>query len=446
MSSEELRFAQHLASNDRKTRDKTLVRLRKWIHLRSQKETDEFNKDGMIKLWKGLFYSMWMADKPLIQEELADSISSLIHAFSKPSQIYVFVGCFFKIMGEKHDHIDKFRIDKFLMLTRRFFRESLKYLKNRDWQHKHVQKYLETLRESVLARRHDASQVALGFKLHFFDIFLEEMARIGEGELPRKRAHNFLEPFYEILAYCNSPMVVEGVRDKIFHELIKLSFGARTEGDSEGEDAEGFFDDEPEVDDEALDSDTGEVAGPVSEDEDEDKLAKRRRSDEGFIADEPVAGDADGASEDDGDLEEQLIREREDAAEVILLPIDFDLSAIKESLMEFLKVPSLKGLNKRTLHNIVKKIIDLENGVNPFAAPEEDSGSDLELDENELRLAAKRLKLLEKKYADEAENFLLPDKEEQEEDDVDDFEIDGGEDDLEELEKPIVGKKRKSRK
>lgn len=125
MTSEELRFAQYLASNDRKTRDHTLARLRKWINLRSQRQTEEFNEEGMIKLWKGLFYSMWMADKPLIQEELADSISSLIHAFSKPSQIYVFVGCFFKIMGEKHDHIDKFRIDKFLMFTRRFFRSVL---------------------------------------------------------------------------------------------------------------------------------------------------------------------------------------------------------------------------------------------------------------------------------------------------------------------------------
>lgn len=122
MTSEEVHFARHLASNDRKTRDRAVARLRTWLRLRSQKKVDEFDEDGMMKIWKGLFFSMWQADKPLVQEELADSISSLIHAFSKPSQIYVFVGCFFKLMGQNHDRIDKYRIDKFLMFTRRFFR------------------------------------------------------------------------------------------------------------------------------------------------------------------------------------------------------------------------------------------------------------------------------------------------------------------------------------
>ena len=45
----------------------------------------------------------------------------------------------------------------------------------------------------------------------------------------------------------------------------------------------GFLDDEAEVDETAFDSDTGETAN-VSEDEDEDRIAKRRKSDNGFIA------------------------------------------------------------------------------------------------------------------------------------------------------------------
>lgn len=72
--------------------------------------------------FKGLFYCMWMADKPLVQEEVADNIGSLVHAFSKPSQAYRFIGAFFRTLGRCHDNIDKYRIDKFLMFTRRFFR------------------------------------------------------------------------------------------------------------------------------------------------------------------------------------------------------------------------------------------------------------------------------------------------------------------------------------
>lgn len=129
-------------------------------------------------------------------------------------------------------------------------------------------------------------------------------------------------------------MVVEGVRDKIFYELIKLSFGSVAENDADEEDdvddgevdvkgnstswswfdqslkapvnpisdirsiqevsdacigyinqITGFIDDEAELDETAFDSDTGEIAN-VSEDEDEEKLAKRRKTDNGFIAEE----------------------------------------------------------------------------------------------------------------------------------------------------------------
>ena len=33
----------------------------------------------MMKLWKGLFYTFWMSDKPLVQEELAIVLSEMVH-------------------------------------------------------------------------------------------------------------------------------------------------------------------------------------------------------------------------------------------------------------------------------------------------------------------------------------------------------------------------------
>ena len=40
-----------------------------------------FNSSEMLRLWKGLHYCFWMSDKPLVQEELAEKIASLIHCF-----------------------------------------------------------------------------------------------------------------------------------------------------------------------------------------------------------------------------------------------------------------------------------------------------------------------------------------------------------------------------
>lgn len=36
----------------------------------------------MMKLWKGLFYTFWMSDKPPIQEELANVLSAMVAVWS----------------------------------------------------------------------------------------------------------------------------------------------------------------------------------------------------------------------------------------------------------------------------------------------------------------------------------------------------------------------------
>ena len=45
----------------------------------NQGSNPAFDKSEMLRLWKGLHYCFWMSDKPLIQEELADKIASLMH-------------------------------------------------------------------------------------------------------------------------------------------------------------------------------------------------------------------------------------------------------------------------------------------------------------------------------------------------------------------------------
>ena len=39
----------------------------------------------LLKLWRGLFYCMWMADKPLVQEDLARKLAGLTGCFREHS-------------------------------------------------------------------------------------------------------------------------------------------------------------------------------------------------------------------------------------------------------------------------------------------------------------------------------------------------------------------------
>ena len=74
----EAQFAQKLAANEATIRNKAIKKLKKWFSVRKE----PFSDVEMMRLWKGLYYCFWMSDKPLIQEELAENISSFISCFN----------------------------------------------------------------------------------------------------------------------------------------------------------------------------------------------------------------------------------------------------------------------------------------------------------------------------------------------------------------------------
>lgn len=60
---------------------------------------------------------MWMADKPLPQETLAEQISNLVSIFDqKPDLMILFVEWFFITFVREWPWIDRLRMDKFMMV------------------------------------------------------------------------------------------------------------------------------------------------------------------------------------------------------------------------------------------------------------------------------------------------------------------------------------------
>eukprot|EP01098_Paradermamoeba_levis_P002940 TRINITY_DN1391_c0_g1_i1.p1 TRINITY_DN1391_c0_g1~~TRINITY_DN1391_c0_g1_i1.p1 ORF type:complete len:106 (-),score=19.84 TRINITY_DN1391_c0_g1_i1:227-544(-) len=77
-------IGQKLTAVDKRTRDKSLKVVANWI---SKKK--DLTEEQLMKLWKALFYSYWMSDKPAIQFELADNLASLVHRFPKNNLLYL---------------------------------------------------------------------------------------------------------------------------------------------------------------------------------------------------------------------------------------------------------------------------------------------------------------------------------------------------------------------
>ena len=76
----ETQFARKLASNDLDTRIQSERLLKKWLSNKAKKGMD----DTEIRvLWKGLFASMFMSDKPLVQvlKQISNQQTNIIHSF-----------------------------------------------------------------------------------------------------------------------------------------------------------------------------------------------------------------------------------------------------------------------------------------------------------------------------------------------------------------------------
>ncbi|CAB3995151.1 ribosomal RNA processing 1 homolog A-like isoform X1, partial [Paramuricea clavata] len=112
--SAETYFAKKLASNEKTVRDKAVKKLRTWISTR-RSVSSGLTESDMLKLWKGLFYCMWMSDKPKVQEELAETIAQLLHSFQITAAAVDYLDGFYKTICREWHGIDRLRLDKFYL-------------------------------------------------------------------------------------------------------------------------------------------------------------------------------------------------------------------------------------------------------------------------------------------------------------------------------------------
>ena len=96
-------FLKQLASSDRRIRDGAVETLR--AYLGHRQSLDEME---LLKLWKGLFYCMWMSDKPRTQQQLARDLAGLVDTL-QPATVLGFLSAFWKTMSREWVDIDILR-------------------------------------------------------------------------------------------------------------------------------------------------------------------------------------------------------------------------------------------------------------------------------------------------------------------------------------------------
>ncbi|BFI29976.1 ribosomal RNA-processing protein 1 [Marchantia polymorpha subsp. ruderalis] len=200
-----------LASTDKRTRDKAVALLALWISC--QQEVDE---DNLKKVWKGLFYCVWHADKAPVQQELIENLAGLLDK-ADPEVSITFFKVFLSTMRREWGGIDQLRLDKFYLLLRRFLSHMFKVLETRGWDQGITVKFMEALEERAFLANDKFP--ALGVNLHFADVYWDEFRKFLPA--PRGVLGLLLEPFISILSRSTDKVMLKRVRDNIFNPLAE---------------------------------------------------------------------------------------------------------------------------------------------------------------------------------------------------------------------------------
>nr|XP_038028274.1 ribosomal RNA processing protein 1 homolog B isoform X2 [Anas platyrhynchos] len=331
----EVQFAQRLAANEKRIRDRAVKKLRGYISGRTQRPDGGFSQDELLKIWKGLFYCMWMQDKPLLQEELANNIAQLIHVIQNTEARHLFIQTFWQTMSREWNGIDNLRLDKYYMLIRLILRQSFEVLKRNGWDESLREQLLQLLMKEVMD---PDSNTPNGIKFHLIDIYLQELAKVGAKELTADQNLKFIEPFCKFVAKSKDHSVMHAVASGILEVIVDQSPYAIEDlmkelgSDSDGE---GVSDNDEHGNDEVLKT--------------KDKCFSKKSAQ---------------SSEKAEDV-------NENADDSIGPVLQFDYKAVADKLFELASKKNIPARNRKRLYKLVKKFQDLSEGIFPDDLPED---------------------------------------------------------------------------
>ncbi|KAM0433367.1 hypothetical protein ACHAPT_004244 [Fusarium lateritium] len=184
-------FIRNLASSDRKLRTASLESLQTFLSSRpSLSDTDA------QKLWKGLFYALWMTDRPVPQQRLAADLANLLFTL-RPACAVPWLRGFWVVIGAQWTDIDVLRLEKFLLLVRRVFAAHVRLAKERGWKNGDVEAIVGVLAEYPFDVEGDLRKSPVGIRLHALDIWVDELER--EEALKDEEGSGFVKAVGELV-------------------------------------------------------------------------------------------------------------------------------------------------------------------------------------------------------------------------------------------------------
>lgn len=202
-----------LAACDKSTRDKAVRSLlNTWFPSQTEVSDEE-----MKRMWKGLFYCVWHADKLPAQSDLIEKLSSVLPKLQQGLSLQYF-SVFLLTMRREWTGIDKLRLDKFYLLIRRFLNCFFAMLKKWSWDLDFTRRSIQVLVDGTFLA--DDKFQGNGVNYHIASVFLEEIKPF----LPIKKevVEVLLEPFVGIMGTVSDKVLVGKIRSNVFDVFVKM--------------------------------------------------------------------------------------------------------------------------------------------------------------------------------------------------------------------------------
>eukprot|EP01122_Echinamoeba_exundans_P011087 TRINITY_DN4290_c0_g1_i1.p1 TRINITY_DN4290_c0_g1~~TRINITY_DN4290_c0_g1_i1.p1 ORF type:complete len:596 (+),score=159.79 TRINITY_DN4290_c0_g1_i1:59-1789(+) len=226
LSDPQIQLGRRLAATEKKTREKALKLVESFV----SKSTSLTELD-LMKLWKALYYCIWMQDRPVIQHELAQRLARMIHLISEDRAV-LFLRAFWQTMLREWNGIDKHRLDKFYALMRYFLNETFALVKSNHWSKDLTQTVMQVLQEFPLNPSPTVAKA--GVQFHVLDIVIEELEKI-EPHFITKLSHDVLaaifEPVFHLMAHADEKSALKRISTTVIESLIFALESAAAESD-----------------------------------------------------------------------------------------------------------------------------------------------------------------------------------------------------------------------
>ncbi|KAI8623633.1 nucleolar protein,Nop52-domain-containing protein [Xylariaceae sp. FL1651] len=192
----------------RKTRTSALQSLRTFLS--ASAASSRLTHLDNLKLWKGLYYSLWMCDRPVPQQNLCAELAGLLDVLPDEA-VAPWLAAFWETIGREWTSIDVLRLEKFLLLVRRVLGAALAWVcvalpegddeESKDTTKKsrkgraRIDTLLEVLGNWPLETEDNLSKVPVGLRLHVLDIWVDEAEKLDllDAEKTGEAGRQFLD-------------------------------------------------------------------------------------------------------------------------------------------------------------------------------------------------------------------------------------------------------------